>query len=77
MLEEEEKAMKEQKEASNGFKSKQPNPLQMNDVEDRDVKKENIKTKPKMTEKKQKTYETKDEQIVRGIKHMVPKTWKS
>ena len=74
MLEEEEKAMKEQKEALNGFKSKQPNPLQMNDVEDRDVKKGIIKKKPKMTEKKQKTYETKDEQIVRGIKHMVPKT---
>ena len=46
----------------------------MNDVEDKDVKKGNIKTKPKMTDKKQKTYEKKDEQIVRGIKHMVPKT---
>ena len=43
MLEEEEKAMKEKKEASNGFKSKQPNPSQMNDVEDKDVKKVPLK----------------------------------
>ena len=88
MLKKKKKAKLKQEEISNLFKSKQPYRLQINDVKKKNLEKGNIETKPKMkeasktetkpklTDKKQKTNKKGDEQFVRGIKHMVPKTWK-